>query len=125
MQRLQGIIYWVCITSEISHFFCCGLPIVFSILSLMSGLGLITTMPFGLEAIHHVTHSYEVPMIVASFAILCIGWGLHYVAYLIDCRSTGCVHVPCAPKKKRSGKVLVVATILFALNLLGYMTLHH
>lgn len=125
MQRVQSIIYWFCVTSEISHFFCCGLPIVFSILSLLSSAGLTAAMPLGLEELHHAMHDYEIPMIMVSSAILVMGWALHYVAYRIDCRSTGCAHGPCAPKKKRSGKVLIIATILFALNLLGYITLHH
>jgi hypothetical protein len=125
MQRLQSIIYWVCITSEISHFFCCGLPIVFSILSLLSGLGLSVAMPFGLESLHHITHTYEVPMIMMAGLLLCLGWGLQYIAYRIDCRSTGCVHVPCTPKKKRSGRVLIIATVLFVLNVTGYIVLHH
>jgi hypothetical protein len=125
MQRLQNIIYWVCITSEISHFFCCGLPIIFSIMSLLSGLGLTAAMPFGLESLHHMTHEYEMPMIMMAGLLLCLGWGLQYIAHRIDCRSTGCVHVPCAPKKKRSGKVLIIATALFALNVTGYFVLHH
>ena len=125
MQRIQTVINWFCLTSEISHFFCCGLPIIFSILSLLSTAGLTAAMPSGLEHIHHLTHDYEVPMIIGSAVILAMGWGLHYIAYLIDCRTTGCVHVPCAPKKKRSGKVLIIATMLFSFNLIAYFSLHY
>ena len=124
MQRLQSIIYWVCVTSEISHFFCCGLPIVVSIMSLLSGLGLSAAMPFGLESLHHVTHDYEIPMIMASGFLLFLGWGLQYIAYRIDCHNTGCVHGSCTPKKKRSTKVLIIATVLFVLNVTGYMVFH-
>ena len=115
----------MCVTSEISHFFCCGLPIVFSVLSLLSGLGLVASMPAGIYALHELTHAYEVPMIMMSGLIIVMGWGLHYIAYRIDCHNTGCVHGPCAPKKKRSGKVLLIATVLFTLNVIGYITLHH
>lgn len=124
MQRLQNFVYWFSITSEISHFFCCGLPIVFSVLSLLTSAGLTTAMPLGLDLMHEAMHVYEVPMILASALILAMGWGLHYIAYRIDCRKTGCEHEPCAPKKKRSGKVLIVATLLFALNLTAYLLLH-
>lgn len=125
MQSIQTVINWFCLTTEISHFFCCGLPILFSILSLLSSAGLVATMPAGLEHIHHLTHDYEVSIIMISGVILAMGWGLHYIAYRIDCRTTGCAHAPCAPKKRRSGKVLMIATILFALNLIGYFALHH
>lgn len=125
MQRIQSAINWFCITSEISHFFCCGLPIVFSLFSLLSTAGLTAAMPMGLESLHHAMHDYERPLISVSFAILMVGWVLHYIAYRIDCRSTGCEHEPCAPKKRRSGKVLLIATTLFTLNLIAYMALHH
>ena len=124
MQRFQSFIYWVCVTSEISHFFCCGLPVLFSILSLLSGLGLVAAMPAGVYAIHEAMHGFEVPMIITSGFIIVLGWALHYIAYRLDCRSTGCAHGPCAPKKKRSGKVLFIATALFAFNVIGYFTLH-
>ena len=125
MQRIQSAIYWFCFTSEISHFFCCGLPVIFSLMSLLSSAGLMATMPVGLENVHHAMHDYERPLIAVSFAILMMGWMLHYVAYRIDCRKTGCGHGPCAPKKRRSGKVLIIATILFAVNLASYAALHH
>jgi cytochrome b subunit of formate dehydrogenase len=125
MQKLQSFIYWACVTSEISHVFCCGLPMVFSVLSLLSGVGLITVMPAGLVTIHEALHAYEIPMIATSGVIILLGWALHYIAYRMDCRSTGCVHEPCKPKKKRSAKVLVVATALFVLNVSGYVLLHH
>jgi hypothetical protein len=114
----------MCVTSEISHIFCCGLPMVFSVMSLLSGLGFITFMPSGLYFLHEAMHAYEIPMIIMSAVILMMGWTLHYVAYRLDCRSTGCVHGPCAPKKKRSGKVLCIATGLFMLNIAGYFLLH-
>ncbi len=125
MQRFQGIINWFCLTSEISHFFCCGLPVLFSVLSLLASAGLTAAMPVGLESLHETMHIYEVPMIVISAIILFLGWTLHYIAYLMDCRTTGCAHEPCAPKKKKSGKVLIIATFLFMLNLTAYILLHH
>lgn len=124
MKRLHSFINWACVASEISHVFCCGLPMLFSIISLISGVGLITTMPVPLSFLHERLHPYEVPMIVTSAVILLIGWGLHYVAYRIDCHSTGCVHDACEPKKKRSTKVLMIATGLFILNVSGYLLLH-
>lgn len=124
MQPINKFVNWACLTSEISHFFCCGLPIIFSIMSLLTSFGIVAVMPVGLVSLHHAMHDYEVPMIMVSGLILAIGWGLHYIAYRIDCRSTGCSHEPCKPKKKRSGKVLMVATALFVVNVSSYFLLH-
>ena len=124
MQRFQSFIYSACITSEISHIFCCGIPLLFSLMSLLSGLGIIAVMPVGLDNLHNIIHNYEMPIIMASGFILALGWGLHYIAYRIDCRSTGCHHEPCTPKKKRSGKVLMIATALFILNVSVYFFFH-
>lgn len=98
---------------------------IFSILSLMSGVGLIAAMPASLHFLHEMIHIYEIPMIITSGLIILLGWGLHYIAYRLDCRSTGCVHEPCGAKKKRSSRVLFIATLLFAVNLGGYFLLHH
>ncbi len=124
MQRLQTFINWACVTSEISHVFCCALPTVFSLMGLMAGLGVIAAVPTEFMFIHEAMHDYEMPIIIASGLIILMGWGLHYIAYRIDCRSTGCVHEPCAPKKKRSGKVLMIATVLFLLNVTIYSLVH-
>jgi hypothetical protein len=124
MQKVQKFIYWACVSSEISHVLCCGLPMLFSLMSLLSALGIIVAMPSGLDALHHVMHDYEVPMIIASGFVLAVGWMLHFVAKRIDCRSTGCAHAPCTPKKKRSDKILFIATALFVFNVTIYFTFH-
>lgn len=125
MQKIQKFVYWACVSSEISHIFCCGLPILFSLLSLLSGLGVIIAMPAGLDFLHEALHDYEIPMIITSGCIIVLGWALHYVAYRIDCRSTGCGHGPCAPKKRNSGRVLIIATALFVMNVSIYFLFHY
>lgn len=124
MQRIQTFIHWTSILTQVSHVFCCGLPILFSVLSLVSGLGIMAAMPSSLVAFHEVMHDYEMPLLIMAGAILTMGWGLHYISWRIDCRSTGCVHEPCAPKKARSSKILILATILFVVNLGGFFWLH-
>ncbi len=124
MQRLQTLTKWMALTSEISHFFCCGIPIVFSLLSLLASAGIIVTLPTEINTLHDAMHGYEIPMITTSALILAFGWALHFYAMKLDCRSTGCGHEPCAPKKKKSSKILFVATALFVINLTGYFALH-
>ncbi len=81
-------------------------------------------MPAGLDSLHHAMHDYEVPMIMASGFVLAVGWALHFVAKRIDCRSTGCSHEPCTPKKKRSDKILFIASALFMFNVTIYFAFH-
>ena len=124
MNRIQGTINWLSVTSEISHFFCCGIPIVFSLISLLANAGILAAMPVGLEAVHDVMHHYEIPLIIMSAVIITSGWVLHYVAKRIDCRNTGCAHPPCDKKKNKSSRILFIATILFVVNLMSYFVLH-
>lgn len=124
MQRLQTIMSSLIVLSELTHIFCCGLPSVFSGLALLSAIG-ITIMPAGLSDLHDVLHNLEIPMLIFSGIMLALGWSLHGVSKKLDCRRDGmCQHEPCAPKKKHSGKVLKVATLLFVVNMAIYFGLH-
>lgn len=124
MKKLQNTISITILASEASHVFCCVLPSLFSILSLLSGLGIVGAMPLWIEALHHMLHGYEVPMIFASAFLLALGWGLHVYSEKIDCHDTGCGHGPCGPKKKVSHKILYIATILFVVNVTVYFLIH-
>ncbi|MGE4313524.1 MAG: hypothetical protein AB7E85_04550 [Pseudobdellovibrionaceae bacterium] len=124
MQRLQKSMAGAIILSEISHVFCCGLPSVFAVLSLLSGLGLATIMPTFLVHIHEILHHYEVTMIVASGAILLLGYILHFISERLNCVDTGCAHPPCEPQKAKHDKVLLVATALYLINLIVYVVFH-
>jgi len=125
MNRLDRTINWVALVSEVSHFFCCGLPMIFSILSLSASLGLTAGMPTVFYDLHEVMHGYEKPLIIMSSLIILMGWGLHFIALKLDCRDTGCAHGPCKPKKKRSAKILMIATAFFCFNVTGYFLLHN
>lgn len=125
MEKIRkGILYSV-IASEGIHIFCCVLPTVFSVLSLLAGMGMIATMPGFIDEMHHVIHGYEIPMIVTSAIVLAFGWVLYYLAQKIDCEvEVGCCDHPCAPKKDRTKFVLIVATILLVFNVAIYMGFH-
>ena len=106
--------------------FCCGLPVVVSTLSLMASLGLISVLPTGIMALHNIMHAYEMPMIIASAAVLALGWALHHISERLNCvKDSDCHHEPCAPKKKKASKVLWFATVLFAVNVSVYFGLHY
>lgn len=124
MHKHRKKIYWAIIASESSHVFCCVLPTVFSVLSLLVGAGLIGVLPTFIVDFHHVIHTYELPIILVSMIILGLGWVMDYWAHKIDCHHTGCAHGSCEPKKYKAHKILLIATVLFAVNLMIYLVLH-
>lgn len=115
---------WAVLVSECSHVFCCVLPTVFSILSVLVGLGLVGAVPVWMDALHHVMHDWEVPIILFSGLVVLAGWALHLYSQKLDCHDTGCVHGGCAPKKNRNLTILKIATVLFVVNVTIYMVFH-
>lgn len=124
MERLQNTINWTIIFSETSHIFCCVLPTLFSVMSLLAGVGLVSAMPPAFVTIHEALHAWEIPLIALSAAVILLGWALYAISRRMDCRGTGCVHEPCEPRKKQAHVVLLIATVLFVFNV-GVFTLFH
>ena len=124
MEKLRSAIVWTIMLSETTHVFCCVLPTLFSMFSLLAGVGIISIMPAGLMAFHEFMHPYEIPMIGFSAAILGIGWALYYASQRIDCHDTGCAHGACAPKKNKALTVLKIATGMFLFNTIIYVIFH-
>lgn len=124
MERLNKHLFWTIILSEATHVFCCVLPTLFSLLSLLVGAGLIASMPAGWVVFHEFMHAYEVPLIIFSGAVIALGWAVDLYAKRIDCHHTGCGHPPCTPVKRRAHIVLKVATVLFVCNIIVYFIFH-
>ena len=124
MDRLQKTTDCFALASGLSHLFCCGVPFVISILSLVANAGFLASLPSGLEYFHELMHGYEKGLFVFSAFILLLGWGLHFVAKRMDCHSTGCSHPPCDTKKTKSSWILIVATIIFVVNAASYFLFH-
>jgi len=124
MHRFQAVTNWTAAVTQLGHLFCCGLPALFSILSLLSSFGIMISMPSNLHHLHHMMHGYELLLIVFAGSITAIGWSLHYISWKMDCPSSGCQHEPCASKKKRFSKILLFSTILFSINLIVFTFLH-
>ncbi len=124
IKRAQGMFSWVVVLSEISHIFCCVLPSVFSVLTVLVGLGLIGALPVWMESLHHVMHDWEIPLIAMSGFVLVIGWSLHFISKKIDCHDTGCGHEPCGKKKDKTARILQIATLLFVINVSIFLSLH-
>lgn len=124
MQKYQKPIFWAIILSETSHVFCCVLPTVFSILSLLSGLGLMAAMPGWMESLHGVMHSWETTMIGVSALVIALGWGLYFYSRGTECRDHQCCHGNCGSRKRLSKKILLAATVLLGFNLTIYFVFH-
>lgn len=124
IKKVQGLFSWVVILSECSHVFCCVLPSIFSIVTLLVGVGMIGAMPIWMDGLHQMMHGYEIPLMMASGVVVMLGWGLNYLSNKIDCHDTGCGHGACKPKKKKSERILMAATVLFLINISIYMVVH-
>jgi len=100
------------------------LPTLFSLASVLTGLGLMVAVPGWLTSFHDVMHRWEVPMIIFSASVVVLGWALYFSSKKIDCHDTGCCHEPCEPRKKTANRILIVATVLLIFNVSIYFGIH-
>lgn len=124
MSNLNRHLSIAVLLSEFSHVFCCILPTLFTVLSFAVNLGLITTMPGVLLDIHEHIHDYEAPIIIVSGLMLVLGWAAHLYSRKVDCHDDGCCHPPCSPQKSTNAKILIVASVLFVINVSVYFFVH-
>lgn len=125
MNKIKQHAVLTIVLSEFVHVFCCGLPTMFSVLSIAVGMGVMGSMPGVIVGMHDALHYYELPIIVSSGLILFAGWGLYLYSRKIDCLTDGaCSHKPCSPKKDRTKLFMIVATLLFCMNLFVYLLIH-
>lgn len=125
MEKLQKAALWSIVLSESTHIFCCVLPTLVSIVSLLAGAGALSFIPGSVLDLHDLLHHWEVPMTIFSGILLGLGWGLHYLSRKLDCLETAsCCHTPCAPKKNITFKIMVAATVLFIFNVIIYFVFH-
>lgn len=137
-EKLQSCLYGAVIASELSHVFCCGIPVLFSLFSLLAGLGLVGSMPYWMEGMHNVLHAWELPLILTSAVVLVLGWVCHLISQKIECDAHAhaeCSHEKkgkkhnhnheiCASKQKRTTMILHIATMLFMVNVSIYVVFH-
>jgi len=125
MKKLRQSIAWGLVAGQSIHFFCCALPLLLSVLSVLVGVGMVVSLPGFIEKLHHMIHDYEGGIILVSGGILVLGWGLYTYAQRLDCRMDGdCAHQSCAPTKDRTRLFMVMATILFVVNIAVYLIFH-
>lgn len=125
MERVQAVVQWVLLVSLTSHIFCCVLPTVFSVVSALSGVGLLSASMPAVHFIHEITHDFEHVLLSFSAFMLMISWGAYLYSRQIDCHNTGCQHGPCDSKKDRSKLILWVASALFVFNVITLVAFSH
>lgn len=124
MKKYNTYLQFGIILSQLGHLFCCVLPGMVAMLSLLSGAGMIGVLPGAIAHSHEFFHHWETPLLIFSGSVLALGWGLEIASRKVDCHDTGCSHPPCEPVKRRAHIVLIIASVLFAFNL-GILLLSH
>lgn len=124
MSKKKNALFIGIIATEISHIFCCVLPLLFSVLALLAGLGLVIVLPDWMTDLHDVMHGYELPVIIAAGVMVVLGWAAYLYSYENDCHDHGCSHQPCAPRKKTASKLLKIGTFLFLVNIVVFLFFH-
>ncbi|MFZ2619787.1 MAG: hypothetical protein WAX89_02845 [Alphaproteobacteria bacterium] len=112
MQRLTTA---AVILAELSHVFCCGIPILAAALSMWTQLG----MGAGFLAFHDAMHAYEVPVLIFSGCMIALSALLQFASHKVHCQ-TACHHGDCTPKKFQASKMFWVALALYGANLAVY-----
>ena len=123
-EKHQKRLFWAIIATETSHVICCVLTTLFSVMSVLAGLGVVATMPGWLDSLLDVMHDWEIHAIILSASVVAIGWGLHYYSLKNDCHDHGCEHEQCGPRTLTASRILVDATILLAFNVTIYFGFH-
>lgn len=123
-EKHEKRVLWAIVVTQFSHLFCCVLPLLFSLASLLAGFGLIIATPGWVEGLHEFMHHLEVPIITLSAVVVVMGWALHWYSYKNDCHDHGCEHEPCGPRKRAASKVLIAASILLVMNVTIFLGFH-
>ena len=124
MSKSQKALLWGIVATEASHIFCCVLPTLFSVMSLLAGFGLVAVVPAWLSDVHAVMHGWEIPALFLSMLAVALGWGLHVHSLKIDCHDHGCGHGPCVPRKRTASRILIGASVLLAFNMAVFILFH-
>jgi hypothetical protein len=101
------------------HVLCCGLPLVMSISSLATLIGL-----SGADAANHTWFEpYETPIMIVAGVLLLFSAGVVGVSKIIDCRKQGaCVHKPCDKKKDFTNTILATSALVYMVNIALYFS---
>ncbi len=115
---------WMVVGTELSHVFCCVLPMLVTVFTVIVNAGLLTATPVFLTQIHDVIHDYEMPIILFSGLMMFVSWAVHLASHQAESDATGCGHSSCVSKQNKNLRILQIATLLFFMNLVIYFAVH-
>ena len=102
------------IMGSLMHIFCCGLPLLLSITSLATTLGISSLSIFEVEWFEPI----ENYILIVMGVMLAVTYVVNRSSKKIDCTQDGlCEHPPCDEKKDISGYLLKIATVLYLVNI--------
>ena len=109
----KGFSHFMVVLTGLSHIFCCGLPVLVSVLGVSSALGVV-----GVTTVwEDYLHEWETEILVFSGIMLLVGIFLQFISYKLDCiENAGCQHEPCQPKKKTWFYILLAAVVVYLIN---------
>lgn len=125
-QKFQRNLALAVIASESTHVFCCVIPTIVTLISVLASAGVISQVPVFMLDFHEILHHYEIPIIAGSGFMLVLGWILYAISRRIECQKPHCEphETVCGPQKNNSRAVLIGATLIFILNITVYLTVH-
>lgn len=96
------------------HLFCCGIPLLLSVTSLATSLGISSGSVFEFEWFETI----ERELIILSGIILCVTIAAHMISRYLNCyEDAACCDTPCDNKKLISAYLLRGASLLYLVNL--------
>lgn len=122
-RRLMHIANGSTLAALFAHAFCCGLPALSAIASLVAGVGAAGSSVF--HDFAHAIEQWHVHLFVFSTLMLGVAVFASVVAERRDCVTEGhCCHPPCTPAKKRSWRILGISVALYVVNCILFFLEH-
>lgn len=102
------------IVSCMMHMFCCGIPLLLSVTSLGTVLGISSASMFEFEWFEAIEHE----LFITSGTVLAATIIAHIISRRLNCyEDARCCDAPCDEKKSLSFYLLIGASVLYVVNL--------
>ncbi len=114
---MKGAGFLFTLIALLPHLFCCGIPIIASLLALGTTIGLgaaLASNPF-----YNFVNQYHIPLLIFATFMVALSGILNYYSYRLDCTKTknnSCTHKSCKPKKLRSFRLFFISLFLLILD---------
>lgn len=115
---LKTITTFFIIMGSLMHIFCCGLPLLLSITSLATAIGISSLGIFEIGWFEPI----ENYILIIMGIMLAMTYIINRYSKKLDCTESGfCAHPPCEEKKDISGYLLRIAIVLYLVNIVTFL----